>query len=111
REREIAHGIERLVADELVLEAQAAGVENAVFGEANGVFERGAERIALAPELRDIAHKAEGAGGREFVAEGVGRKRCRITLTADQRMIEIDLDLDAETGVVREKFARGAALG
>ena len=60
-ERQVPHGVEDLVADELVLEAQLV-VEDARLADHDGVLEAAAEgEAALAQEL-DLAQEAEGAG-------------------------------------------------
>ena len=44
-QRQIADGVERLVAGELVGEAQAFGIEQPLFVDDERVLERGAERV------------------------------------------------------------------
>ena len=90
-------------------EAQALRVEDAVVADDQGVLERGAERVTRAPELRHVAHEAEGAGAGDFAAEGVGVDVVARALAADQRMVEVDLDLDAEAARIRAGTRRSVA--
>ena len=72
--RQVAHGIEHLVADELVLVAQAFHVDDAaVVADHHRIFERRAERIAGGPQAFDILHETEGAGAGNFAAENFAR--------------------------------------
>ena len=100
---EIADGVEHLVADEFVGEAEAFRVDDAVFADNHGVIERGAEREAAGPELLDIGQEAEGAGTGDIAAEAFRADVGGEMLAADQRVFEIDLDLDA-AAVVRHEF-------
>src|SRR5262245_53387314 len=99
--REIADGIEHLVADELVWKAGALGVENAVIAHHESIFEGGAERIARVPKSRYVAHEAEGARASDLAAESVRADVNSQALAADQRMIELDLCLDAKAVFIR----------
>ena len=65
-EREIAHRVQHLVADEFVAEAQALGIENAVGRDGDGIFERGAEREARPPQPLDIADEAVMHAGQRY---------------------------------------------
>src|SRR5439155_14951580 len=71
------------------------------------ILERGAERIAGVPQLRHVAHEAEGARAREFAAECLRLDVERERLQANQRMIELDVDLDAEAMRMRPQLAIG----
>src|SRR6478672_5543376 len=68
-EREITNGVQHLVADEFVCKAQAFRIEYAIFTHNERVFERGAECIARAPQLGDVAHKSKSTGARDLAAE------------------------------------------
>ena len=89
---EIADRVEQLVPDEFVGEAQAFGVEHAVFIEHHGVVEAAAERKAAVAQVFHLVHEAEGARPgdlfqvgslREVHLHGLGR-------AFDHRMAEID---------------------
>src|SRR5712691_10305122 len=99
------------MANELVRIAQACRIEHTVVGETDGVVEGSAERITGAPQFGDIAHEAEGAGTGEIAVENLGGQHCRVALAADQRVGEVDLDLETEAGVIWQKLAERAALG
>ena len=108
-ERQIADRVEHLVADELVGEAHAFRVEDAVVGDDQRVLERGAERVAGVPQRRHIAHEAEGARARDLAAEAVGLHVDGQRLVADQRMVVVDLGLDAEAARIGRDLAIGVA--
>src|SRR6266850_3410609 len=59
-EREVADGVENLVADELVLEPQRV-VEHSRFAENDGVLERAAERQTVLAEHLDVLEECERA--------------------------------------------------
>src|SRR5262245_42488510 len=71
RERQVAHGVQYLVANEFVRETRTLRVENAVVADYEGIFERRAECVARVPQARHIAQEAEGARTRN-VAERFG---------------------------------------
>src|SRR5262249_58218835 len=70
-ERQIADRVEDLVADELVREARALRIEDAVVGDDEGVFERRTEGVARIPQRSDVAHEAEGARARNLAPERI----------------------------------------
>src|SRR5262245_57553403 len=70
-QRQIADGVERLVADELVRIAGAFRIQHTRIADHDRVFERGAERIAGAPELADIPHETERTRTRDVAPEYV----------------------------------------
>src|SRR5690242_6662609 len=72
-EGQIANEVERLVAAALIDEAEAAGVENGLAIEADGVIERGAADQAHVAHLVELIFEAEGAGGSEFSGVFFGR--------------------------------------
>src|SRR5262249_8482364 len=109
REREVADGVERLVTHELVREAETLGIEAAVLADHERVLERGAQRVTRPPQLADVAQEPEGAGARDLAPEGRGTDLERQRLPADQRMVELDLDLDVEPAVIRFELAVGIA--
>ena len=106
---EVADRIERLVAHELVGEAQAFAIDDAVVADGDGVVQRGAESQAGGPQALHILHEAEGAGPGQFAAEGAGVEIDLDPLAADQRRVEIDLDVEMET-VMRGELAMGAGI-
>src|SRR5579863_4477569 len=85
-EREIADGVERLVANEFIGKPQALGVENAVIGHDKRVFECRPKGVAGAPQLGYVAHESKGAGARDLLAEAVRRHVERNGLSADHRV-------------------------
>src|SRR5829696_6996730 len=108
-ERQIADGVEHLVADELVRIAQAFRVDDPVVADRDRVLERGAEREAGLPKALDVAHEAEGAGPRDLAAVGLACHRQGAPLPADDVVAEIDLDVEPE-GVVGAQLREGLAL-
>src|SRR6185436_773966 len=107
--RKVADRVKRLVAHELVGETQTFAVDDAVVADCDGVFERGAERKAGGPQALHILHEAEGARARQFAAEGARVHVDLDLLIADQRRVEIDLDIEVET-VVRSKLTIGTGV-
>src|SRR6185437_1181665 len=108
--RQIADSVDRLVANALVGETHSLGIEDAVVRRDDGILEARSQRVARAPQLRHVAHKAESACPREVAAEHIGLDFDRQGLTADQRMIELDLGLEAEPAQMRSQFAVAAVL-
>src|SRR5262245_17375432 len=104
-EREITDGVKGLVADELVSKTRTLRVEDARVGDDQRVLERSAERVAGAPQLRYVAHEAEGARARDLAPEGLRRAIERQVLAPDQRMVERDLCLDPQTAGIRPQLA------
>src|SRR3569623_285271 len=97
-ERQIADGIEQLVPDEFVLEAQATGVQDAlsaaVAADRDGVLERGAKGVAGLAQDLGVAFEAEGAGARD-VREVLARRPVENhALAADDSAVEVDLDVE-----------------
>ena len=64
------------------------------------------KRIAGAPQLGDVAHEAEGAGAGNFAAERLRRQVEGDRLAADQRIVERDLDFEAEAARIRAAIRR-----
>ena len=108
-ESEIADRIERLVAHELVGEAKPFAIDDAVVADGHGVLERGAKGEPGRPQPLDVLHEAEGAGASQLAAEGAGVEVDLDPLGADQRRVEIDLDVEMET-VMRGELAIGAGV-
>ncbi len=106
---EIAHRIECLVAHELVGEAQALAVDDAVVADRHGVLEGGTQRKPSRPQPLDVLHEAEGAGAGELTAEGAGIYVDIDPLGPDQRRVEIDLHVEMEA-VMGGQLAKGAAV-
>jgi hypothetical protein len=59
---EVANGIERLVAHELIRIAEAFAIDDAVVADGDGILERGAEGKARGPQALHVLHEAKGAG-------------------------------------------------
>src|SRR5215468_9532397 len=100
RQRQIADHVQHFVANELVGKTRTLGVEDPVVAYDQRVLERGAERIARVPQRRHVAHEAEGAGARDVATERFRLHVDRQCLTPDQRVLELDLRLDAEAARV-----------
>src|SRR4029078_5862046 len=100
--------VEGLVTYEFVGETEALGVDHPILAEDDGIVERGAEAEAARPELLDVAQEPEGAGPRQLLAEAVGGDIDGDRLPADERIGEIDLDLDART-VIGTELGEGFA--
>src|SRR5262245_43225480 len=66
---EVADRVERLVAHELVGEAQAFAIDDAVVADCDGVLKRGAKRKTGSPQPLNVLHEAEGAGPGKLAAE------------------------------------------
>src|SRR5258707_5029328 len=105
RERQIADGIEHLMAHEFVGEAQSLRVEHTILAHHQSIFERSAECVTRTPQFGNVAHETESTGARNLTAERVGLDVERKRLLADKRMIEIDLGFDTETMLVRPQLA------
>src|SRR5205823_13241181 len=110
RERQVADGIQHLVANELVREARSFRIENTVVADYERIFQRGAERVAGVPQARHIAQEAERARARNVTPECFRLDVERQRLTSDQRVLELDLCLHAEAARVRPYLAVGIAL-
>ena len=89
---DIADDIEHLVADELIVEAQAVFVEDgaAVPMDGDHVVQRAAQGQAVLPKLFHLFDKTEGAGLGDFLAEPFRGHLHRIALFADQSVVELD---------------------
>src|SRR5262249_36164477 len=103
--REIADGVKGLVTDELVSKTRTLRVEDARVGDDQRVLERSAKRVAGAPQLRYVAHEAEGAGAGDLASEGLRWAIERQVLASDQRMVERDLSLDPQAAGIRPQLA------
>src|SRR5215469_3847303 len=111
RQRQIADRVQYFVANELVGETHALRVENAVVADDERVLERGAERVARVPQRGHIAHEAEGARARDVAAERFGLHVDRQRLTPDERVLELDLRLDAEAAGIGPYLSERISLG
>ena len=109
-QRQIADGINRLVAHELVGEAHTFGIEDSVLRNDDRVFERGAERIAGAPQFRYVAHEAESARPGQIIAKHTRRNIDAERLPSNQRIIELDLSFDSQAARVWPQLAVTAVL-
>src|SRR3954452_6440484 len=108
-EREVADGVERLVTDELIREAQTFRVDDGVLPDRDRVVERSAEGEAGLPELFDVADEAEGAGAGDFLAVFGGGEIEDPPLAADDRVVEVDLDIETEAAPAWLQFGEGPA--
>src|SRR5207244_1272366 len=61
------------------------------------------------PQLCRIGHATEGASAANLLAEGLRRDVEAERLTADHRVVEVDLDLGAEAVGIRPQLAGGGA--
>src|SRR5690606_14152762 len=59
-QRQVANGVEQLVAHECIIEAQPARIEDPILMHGDGIIEAGAERIARLPQDLGVANKAKG---------------------------------------------------
>src|SRR4051812_38435438 len=109
RESKVTNHVQHLVAGAFVGVAQAFGVEQPLLVEHDGVVERGAERIAGAPEPRDIAHQTESPGPADFAAETLRVEVEGVALLADDRIGEVNLDLGAEPVGIGPDLTEGVA--
>src|SRR2546427_3092499 len=104
-EREVADGVENLVADELVLEPQRV-VEPTRFAQHDGVLERAAERQTVLAQHLDVLEERERARRRDLLHErGLGDTDGP-RLMAEQRMVVADAvgDLEVIRRVERNPF-------
>ena len=108
--RQVADRVEHLVTGEFVGEAQAFRIDDAIVADNDGVLERGAEGKAARPQLLDLGEEAEGACPRDIAAEAFRIDVGGELLPADQRVLEVDLDLDAAAVIGRELGKRVAGL-
>src|SRR5579885_568668 len=93
---EIADQFQRFVTAALVGHAQAAGVQNTVACEADGIVERGAANEPHIAHLPELILETEGAGGRDLGGIAVRGHFQLQRLAADQRMREIGFAREAE---------------
>src|SRR5689334_14859449 len=85
-EREIADGVENLVANELVLEAQ--GVQDPGVADDDRILQRPAEGQAVLAQRLDFLQEPEGAGRRNALGETLFGNPLGPRLVAEQRVIE-----------------------
>ncbi|CAH1666511.1 hypothetical protein CHELA41_22832 [Hyphomicrobiales bacterium] len=107
---EIAHRIQELVAYELVREAKALGVHDAIISNRDSVLQRGAKSEAGFPIPLDVTHEAERARARDLTAEDPFIKVHNLALATDHGMVEIDLYIELEAVVVRTQLRERASL-
>src|SRR5690606_31011211 len=94
-QRQIAHRIQRLVADELVAIAQTLHIDDRIIiADDERILERGTERIACGPKPLHIAQEAEGPRPGDLAPEYIRINVIGIELPADRRTFEIDPDLE-----------------
>src|SRR5207248_4418080 len=104
-QREVANRIKHLVANELVRKADTFSVEDAVIADHQGIFQRGAERIARIPQVGHITHEAERARTRDFAAEAVRLHIDGQRLASDKRVVEPNFRLDTEATRIGPQLA------
>jgi hypothetical protein len=93
-ERQVADGVEHLVARELVGEAQPLRIEDGELVDHDGVLQASAPGQAGLLHALDVAQEAEGAGARDFpLVAAVGEGEAK-GLVGDQRVLEVDRELD-----------------
>src|SRR5512145_2371596 len=88
---EVADGVEQLVADELVREAQALAVQHALLVEHDRVVEPAAERESTALQVFHLMHEAERAGACDLLQiRSLGEIDAdRLRAALDHRMAEV----------------------
>ena len=96
REIEVADAVERLVADELVLETKAVRVHNPVVGQHDGVLQRPAKDKAAAPQLSDIPQEAVRARPAHVALINAVNELEVTPLAPDRRVVAGDLEAHRE---------------
>ena len=96
---EVANRVEHLVADELVLVAQALVIEHTVVVDHDRVLQASTPNQIHRTQTLDVREKPEGAGPAHVADERTGRKVQRrvLALPAEERMVVVHRVLDAET--------------
>ena len=95
QQREVPDGVEDLVADELVLEAQGV-VQDAGLPDDHRVLQAAPPGQARPPQRFHLAQEAEGAGGGDVGGEGLGGHAHGEGLMAQERVVEADRIADGE---------------
>jgi hypothetical protein len=97
---EIADRVEHLVADELVVEAQALAVEDLGLVEDDRRLQAAAQAQARRPHRLDVLHEAERAGARDLAhVRMLGEVDDDVAiLRAEHRMREVDAEVELEPG-------------
>src|SRR6266849_5696819 len=111
RQGEIANRIKRLVTHEFISEAQTFSIEHPVLRYHDRVVEGGAERMAGAPQLGDVVHKAEGTGAGDFLSERFRRDVEGYRLPSDQRIVECNFDFKAKASRIGPQLTEAVASG
>ena len=93
----VAHAVENLVPDELVLIAQALFVKNLVAADHHRVIEAATTCQTHFAQLIDLFGKAEGPRARDFALECAVHQSDALVLFSDCVAVEIDLEADRET--------------
>ena len=96
QKREVADGVEDLVAHELIGEAKPLGVQDVEVVHHHGVLQGTAPRQARAVQLLHVALEAESARPRDLLPEGAAVQLESASLVADQRVLEVDRVRHAE---------------
>jgi hypothetical protein len=97
------------VAHELVGITQAFAIDDAVVADRDGVFQRGAEREPSCPQPLNVLHEAEGPGAGQLATERAGIDVDLDALGADQRGLEVNLDVEMEA-VIGGQFTNRAGI-
>src|SRR5438067_5992578 len=108
-EIEVAECVEQLVADEFVCEAQPAIVQDASAADHDRIVERAAERKTGGLQARQVVEQPERTCRCKLSLEGARLKTQHEILTADQRIVEIDLEAHREA-VLGQQSSRRAVL-
>src|SRR5690606_5145890 len=89
---------EHFMADELVAEAQAVLVDDAVLVHDDRVLEAAAERALALARGFQVTQEAEGSRAADLFQERRRRKvhRHGLTMLAQRRVVEVDLDVETE---------------
>ena len=109
RKRQIANGVEHLVAHEFVAEAQALRIDDAGVRNGDRILERCAQRESRLPQPLDVGEEAESARARQFAAEGRRIEPQRLALMADGGVVEVDLDVEGQAALAGRQFGECAA--
>jgi len=89
---------------------EAFGIHDAVIADGNRVVQVGAQCQAVLPQMLHVAHEAKCARAAQFVAEDARSHFIRKALAADNRGLEVDLDVEMEAAVRCDFTEAGTVL-
>ena len=105
RQRHVADGVQNLVANKFIGEAQQARIHQSGLVQRQGIFQRGAPRQVHRMKAFQFLEEAEGAGGRDEFGKTGGRKIQRECLPPDGGGGKFDLEFVSGPGRGREAGA------